>query len=77
MIRVKLRETMDAYSQKTGERITYTELAEAADLSVATIQSLASRGGYNATLETIDRICAALRCDVDELLEHAGGEEDG
>jgi putative transcriptional regulator len=69
MIRVKLRAAMDAYSQRTGERITYAELAEATGLSLATIQSLASREGYNATLDTIDRLCMALRCGVSDLLE--------
>lgn len=70
MILVRLREAMDAYRQKTGDRMTHEKLAERTGLSRATLDSIASRTGYNASLSTIDRICSALGCTLAQLLEH-------
>jgi DNA-binding Xre family transcriptional regulator len=68
VIKVRLREMMAAHRARTGERLTYAELAERAELATATIESLASREGYNASLATIERICRALGCGPGELL---------
>ena len=68
MIRVRLREAMRAHREKTGRRMTYEALAEETGISVATLQSLGSRAGYNATLATIEKICRALGCAPGELL---------
>jgi DNA-binding Xre family transcriptional regulator len=70
MIRVKLKEALQAHYQRTQERMTYEELAKRSGLSTATIASLASRAGYNPTLSVIDRLCFALECPVQDLLEH-------
>jgi DNA-binding Xre family transcriptional regulator len=69
VIVVKLRETMEAYRRRTGERITYDLLAERTGLARATLESIASRVDYNASLRTIDKICEALHCTPTELLE--------
>jgi len=74
---VKLREAMDLYSRRTGQRVTYDDLAEATGLSAATIQFIGSRPGYNATLVAIDKLCTALRCQVSDLLEHQSDEAAG
>lgn len=66
---VKLREAMDEYRQRTGERMTLELLAERAGLSRATLESLASRQSYNARLSTIERICRVLECQPGQLLE--------
>ncbi|MFC7552332.1 helix-turn-helix domain-containing protein [Pseudoroseomonas wenyumeiae] len=76
MIRVRLREAMRAHMERTGRRMTYDSLSEETDISVATLQSLGSRRGYNATLATIERICRALGCTPGELLELADDEEE-
>ena len=66
---VRLRECLDRYEARTGERLTYDELAKRTNLSRATIESLATRPDYNATLRTIERICKALGVTHAELLE--------
>jgi DNA-binding Xre family transcriptional regulator len=69
MISVKLREGMEAYRRRTGERLTYDSLALKAGLSVATLQSLAARTTYNTTLSTIEKLCRALQCAPGDILE--------
>ena len=69
MIVVKLKQAMANYGQRTGERMTYQRLAELTGISRATLESIASRAGYNASLNVVDKICTALECDPAELLE--------
>ena len=68
MIRVKLREAMADHRRRTGERMTYERLAQATGLSRRTIESLASRPGYNSTLDTIAKLCHVLGCRPGDLL---------
>jgi DNA-binding Xre family transcriptional regulator len=69
MLRVKLREAMEAHKARTGIRLTYRTLAEASGLAVSTLQSLAARPSYNTRLSTIERLCVALECQPGDLLE--------
>ena len=69
MIRVKLRQAMNRYRDKTGERLTYEVLAERTGLSRATLESLGTREDYNARLSTIELLCTEFECDPGELLE--------
>lgn len=69
MIRVKLRETMDAYRQRTGKKLTYELLAQQTGIALTTLQSLATRPEYNTRLSTIEKICVALKCSPGDLLE--------
>ena len=71
MIVVRLREAMERYRRRTGVRVTYRELAARAGVSESTLQSIAARGGYNTTLDTVDRIAEALECPLDVLLERS------
>ena len=66
---------MDLYRAKTGERLTYEDLAAASGLSAATLQSLGTRPSYNTRLSTICRLCVALDCAPGVLLELVRGEE--
>ncbi|MHC8374149.1 helix-turn-helix domain-containing protein [Pseudomonas sp. MDT1-85] len=68
MIYVKLREAMDSYRQRTGVRLTYETIAERTGISVATLQSLAARPGYNTRLSTIEKLCRILECSPGDLL---------
>ena len=70
MIEVRLREAMEDYRRRTGERMTYQSLAQRTGLARSTIESVATRKDYNASLATIDKICRALGCQPGELLEH-------
>jgi DNA-binding Xre family transcriptional regulator len=49
--------------------MTYAILADEAGVSRSTIESMATRPGYNASLRTIARICGVLRCSPGELLD--------
>ncbi|MEM8625806.1 MAG: helix-turn-helix transcriptional regulator [Pseudomonadota bacterium] len=71
MIEIMLREAMDAYEARTGERLTYADLADRTGLSRATIESMAARPGYNASLKAIDLLCDALRCELVALLRRS------
>ena len=68
MIRVKLREAMESHRRRTGERMTYERLAQLTGLSRQTLESVASRPGYNSTLDTIAKLCRALDCQPGDLL---------
>lgn len=70
MIEIRLKEAMDRYQARTGERLTYAELAERTGVSRSTLESMATRPGYNASLKTIDAVCSALGCAPGELLRH-------
>lgn len=43
------------------------ELAEKAQISVATISKMAA--GYNVTMEVIEKVCRVLNVKVDDILE--------
>ena len=77
MIRVKLREAMDAYRQRTGKKLTYELLAEQTGIALTTLQSLAARAGYNTRFYIpIEKICVALKCNPGDLLEMSTDSEE-
>ena len=59
---------MEQHRRRTGKRMTYQHLAQATGLSRRTLESLASRPGYNSTLDTIAKLCHALCCEPGDLL---------
>ena len=67
-IRLRLRECMDLFEARTGEHITYGDLAQATGLSEATVQSIGSRQGYNATIAVVERLCRALHVTPNEMI---------
>jgi putative transcriptional regulator len=69
MIRVKLREALEAAEERLGERITYDQLSQLTGLSRATLEAIGSRPSYNPRLSTIDRLCEVLGCAVADILE--------
>ena len=69
MIAIKLREAMEAYKRRTGERMTYQVLAERTGIAQGTLQIIGSRDDYNATLELIEKLCLALDVAIQEMLE--------
>jgi DNA-binding Xre family transcriptional regulator len=69
VIVVKLREAMEQYRRRHGVRVTYALLAARTGVSESTLQAIAARPGYNTTLDTVDRIAAALDCSIESLLE--------
>jgi transcriptional regulator with XRE-family HTH domain len=69
MIRIKLREAMEKYRIRTGERVTYASLAEMSGVAQGTLSSIGSRVGYNVTLVTVEKIARALGVPFHELVE--------
>jgi transcriptional regulator with XRE-family HTH domain len=69
MIRVRLREAMESYASRTGEKLTYERLSSLSGISRAALESLAGRQSYNPTLDVIDKLCKALGSTPAELLE--------
>lgn len=68
MILIRLRQAMEDYAVCHGERMTYEELARRTGLARATLEAIGSRPHYNTTLNTLDKLCAALRCEPAALL---------
>lgn len=69
VIEIRLRETMEAYRCRTGERMAYHTPARQTGLARSTIESVATRKGNNASLAAIDRLCWwTLGCQPGELL---------
>ncbi len=66
---------MEAYRLRTGVRLTYETISEDTKISVATLQSLAARPGYNTRLSTIEKLCRRLECSPGDLLEFKESEE--
>jgi len=75
MITVKLRDAMEGYRRRTGVRLTYDSLSATTGISVNTLQSLATRAGYNTRLNTIEKLCRALECSPGDLLEMTAEDE--
>lgn len=76
MLRIKLRDAMNAYKKRTGERLTYETLALKTGLKIATIQAISSRDGYNTRLSAIDKLCSALGCQPGDLMEWVPDDSD-
>lgn len=60
---------MHAFRRRTGQKVTYRSLADVTGLGKGTIDAMGSQAGYNATLETIEKICRALDVTPGDLLE--------
>ncbi len=69
MIAIRLREAMEAYKRRTGQRVTYEILAEMTGIAKGTLHHIGSRDDYNATLATLEKICWALDVTPADLLE--------
>jgi DNA-binding Xre family transcriptional regulator len=71
---------MEAHRLRSGERLTYETIAERTGISLATLQSLGARPGYNTRLSTVEKLCRLLECspgDLLELRETSSGDLDG
>ncbi len=69
MLVVKLKDAMEAHRRRTGQRMTYAELAERTGISHATLRTIGSVLAYHPTLANIERICKALDVTPGDLLE--------
>ena len=69
MIIVKLKEAMLAYQRRTGEKITYEDLARMTGIASGTLQSIGSRKNYHPTWENVEKLCLALDVPLHDMLE--------
>ncbi len=69
MIVVKLREAMEVYRRRTGERMTYAKLSALTGISQETLRSIGSRLNYRPTLGNVEKLCRALDVPLHDLLE--------
>lgn len=59
---------MSEYTARTTERVTYADLTRKTGLSQTTLESIASRSNYDASLRTLGKLCRALGCQPEDLL---------
>ena len=65
-----MRECVKLYQQRSGNHMSYPDLARKSGLSPDTIKKISNtRRHYNATLHTIERLCVALEVNLTELLD--------
>lgn len=65
---IRLKEAIQAYRRRTGEKLTYQILSDQTGVSLHTIQSMATRKGHVASLRNIERLCLFLECTPGEML---------
>ena len=66
---VKLREAMQAYRRRTGERMTCDKLAASTGISSETLRSIGSRSNYRPALANVGKLCRALAVPPRDMLE--------
>jgi DNA-binding Xre family transcriptional regulator len=69
MIIVKLKETLLRHRRRTGQNITYEDLAAMTGMAAGTLQSIATRQNYHPTLGNVEKLCRALDVPLHDMLE--------
>jgi len=59
---------MKAYKRKHDEKFTYDTLSKVTGLGPSTLSAIQSRENYNTTIDTLDKICRALKTTPYEIL---------
>lgn len=70
LIRFHLKELLARREQALGRRVTLDEIAKETGIGRNTLSRIADPGGYNATTDTLDKLCNYFGCRLDELVEH-------
>ena len=68
MLVVKLRDAMEEYRRRTGDRITYAKLSEETGIAVSTLSKIGSDMRKHTTLANVEKICTVLGVSTGELL---------
>ena len=69
MLTIKLRDAMEAYRRRTGERMTYGKLAKVTGIAESTLKKIGSSLTHHTTLANIEKLCRALDVTPGDLLE--------
>lgn len=75
MLRYRLRELMADFQFKTGQRITFDELARETGIHRTTLSKIANQRSYNTTTDNIDKLCQFFKCQVGDLVQYVEGTE--
>lgn len=70
MIRYRLRELMADYHFRTGNRLTFEEIASETGIHRTTLSKIANQRNYNTTTDNIDKLCIFFNCQIGDLMEH-------
>lgn len=70
MIRFRLAEVMADYCFRHGKRVDWKDVAEATGVHRSTLSKMLNVRGYNASIESVDRLCTFFQCPVEKLLVH-------
>lgn len=74
MIRFRLAEVMAEYAFRQGRRVEWKDVAEATGVHRSTLSKLLNVRGYNASIDSIDRLCTYFQCRVEDLMVHVPDE---
>lgn len=74
MIRFRLAEVMAEYAFRHGKRVEWKDVAEATGVHRSTLSKLLNVRGYNASIDSIDRLCTYFQCRVEDLMVHVPDE---
>lgn len=70
MIRFRLAEVMADFTFRHGKRVDWKSVAEATGVHRSTISKMLNMRGYNASIDSIDRLCTYFQCKVEDLMVH-------
>ncbi|EFK06820.1 conserved hypothetical protein [delta proteobacterium NaphS2] len=68
MIIYHLKDLILRKSATEGRKITYANIAEATGISKITLSRMASKRGYNAGADIIEKLCIYFNTTPDELM---------
>ena len=68
MIYVELKSVILKKQLAWGRTITITEIADASGISRMTLHRMLKDQTYNASTDHLNKLCAFLQCDLDELI---------
>ena len=69
VLTIKLRDAMEAYRRRTGERMTYGKLAKVTGIAESTLKKIGSSLTHHTTLANIETLCRALEVTPGDMLE--------
>ena len=69
MITIKLKEAMEMYYRRTGERMTYKKLSEMTGISESSLRKTGSILSYHPTWDNVEILCRTLEVPLHDFLE--------
>lgn len=67
-IKWRIRELMEQYRTRTGEKLTYYKIEEVAGVSHSTLSLMANNKLANVGVNTIDRLLTFFDCEPNDLM---------